>query len=112
MFANYESLVYLKRIKLIPDPKKKDELIGYCIRLVFKHHFGEGVDGLNFLEDFAVKSCLTYFYTRELNILNFMKLYMKDYTLMQDTNMVGKISVNINNFAMDIEELFTLYCKD
>lgn len=106
MQANYESLVYLQRIKLIADPAKRDELLGYCVRLVFKHHFGEGAEGLEFLEDFVVKTSITYYYTRELNILNFMKQYMKDYTLMIDQMMVGRISVNIANFAKDVEEMF------
>ena len=102
MYANYESLVFAKRIKAITDAEKRDKLLGYCIRLIFKHHFGEGAKGLEFIED----SSLAYYYSRELNLMNFMKQYIRDYTLMTDQNLVGKISININNFATDIDELF------
>ena len=106
MYANYECLVFVKRIKAITDQQKRDKLLGYCIRLIFKHHFGEGAKGLDFIEDFVVDASLAYYYSRELNILNFMKQYIKDYTLMEDQSLVGKISVNINNFGNDIDTLF------
>lgn len=102
-------LNFLGRLSQDIPVELRNNILDYCIRLVFKKHLGSS-QGVKELEDFTANMSIVYIRYKNDSILEFISQYLKDATTIANENKVHEgINQMIDCLIRDIKSIKDSY---